>query len=363
MNLEARDQVLIAFHNLLLRMYPPGFRNIFEDEMQSVFSHTIREASDKGIFSLSKVFLLELRDLPAAAMKERLRELQSRSLSRAGHVQDPIEKLSHLEVLLALAVFLVPIGLVLLNTTSSPLLTRMIPPTLIALVLIGSIAGLIKRFPRWSLPYYGMVLSAIVFLFLFQGEAQRISALLSSKFVIQPIDELGRLLLVVFWDGMVWFTLLVLVAFSILILSRVPGFRPLVQRLWDDWTRLSYLLYGCSVLALVMTLDAYKYEAIFALIAIIFLAAGAWGYLQNNSQSNRFLALLSGLTLSMFVVWAGKWMLVPRLDWIVWFRADSPKSGQWFEPQQAVIGLAWMVIVIALPYLLRMFPRPHKPAL
>ena len=200
-------------------------------------------------------------------------------------------------------------------------------------------------------------------MFLFHGEAQRISALLSSKFVIQPIDELGRLLLVAFWDGMVWFTLLALLAFTLLLLSAVPGFRPLIQNLWDDWTRLSYLLYGSSMLALVMTFDAYKYDPIFALMAITCLAAGGWGYLRSSSQSNRFLALLSGLTLAMLVTWAGRWMFIPRLDWIVWLRTDSPPSNQWFEPQQALIGLTWMVIVVAMPCLLRLFPRPHKPAL
>jgi hypothetical protein len=331
--------------------------------MQLVFSQTIREASDEGALTLGKVFLRELLDLPLAALHERLRERQAQYSAQRNHVETPITRLSRSEMLLALAVFLVPAGLVLLNSTSSSLLTKIVPPTMLVLLLIGSVAGLIKRFPRWSLPYYGVAASAIVFLFLFQGNAQRLSALLASRFVFQPNDELNRLLLVIFWDGMVWLSLLVLVSLSVLLLSRVPNFVPLVQRMWEDWTRLSYLLYGSSMLALVLTLDAYNYDAIITLAALLCLTAGAWGYLRNNHPKRRFLALMAGLTLAMTVAVTSNGMLSPQFDWMVWLRISSHVDGRWLDPGQGLVGWAWMMIVITLPGLLRLLPRPHSSKL
>jgi hypothetical protein len=363
MNPEIRDQVLNAFHNLLLRLYPPGFRSIFEDEMQTVFSQTISEASDKGALALGIVFLRELRDLPVAAFQERLLERQSGVTQTGKSAAQPAEPLNHMEMLLALAVFLIPAGFILYNSAPSPLVNKIVPPILFALLLVGSVVGMIKRFPRWSLPYFGLVLSAIVFLFLFQGEAQRMSALLASRFAFQPNDELSRLLLVIFWDGMVWLSLLALVTFSVLLLSRVPKFVPLVQRMLEDWTRLSYLFYGSSMLALVLTFDAYNYDSEIALAALLCLAAGAWGYLRSNRPGRRFMALLAGLTLAMLVAFTGKWMLGPQFDWTAWLRISSHVDRRWLDPGQGLVGWAWMVVVIALPGLLHLLPRPRSSRL
>jgi hypothetical protein len=117
------------------------------------------------------------------------------------------------------------------------------------------------------------------------------------------------------------------------------------------------------MLALVMIYDAYQYPAAFDLVIITCLAAGAWGYLRSSSPSTRFLALLSGLTVSMMLTWAGKWIIVLPEAWGRWFKVDSLQAKQWFEPQQMLTGLVWMVVVIALPYLLIKFSRPRTPAL
>ena len=363
MNLETRDQALIRFHNLLLRLYPPGFRTTFESEMQAVFSKTIRDASEQGAFSIGLVILRELRDLPTAALNERLLEKQSGSKQPGNSAAKPAKPLTHIEILLALAVFLVPAGFILYNSAPSPLVNKLVPPILIALLLAGSVVGVIKRFPRWSLPYFGLILSAIVFLFLFQGEAQRMSALLASRFAFHPNDELSRLLLVIFWDGMVWLSLLALVTFSVLLLSRVPKFVPLVQRMLEDWTQLSYLFYGSSMLALVLTFDAYNYDTEIALVALLCLAVGAWVYLRSNHPGRRFLALIAGLTLAMLVAFTGKWMLGPQFDWTAWLHISLPGYGRWLDPGQGLVGWAWMVVVIALPGLLRLLPRSRSSRL
>ena len=363
MNSPSSYQFITGIHSILMRLYPPGFRTIFENEMQAVFSQTLREASEDGAISIGLVILRELRDLPSAAVNEHLLERQSGGIQTSKPAAQAAEPLTQMELLLALAVFLVPAGFILYNSAPSPLVNKLVPPILLALLLVGSLVGMIKRFPRWSLPYYGLVLSAIVFLFLFQGEAQRMSALLSSRFAFHPIDELSQLFLVIFWDGMVWLSLLALIAISILLLSRVPKFVPHIQRMLDDWTRLSYLLYGCSMLALVLTFDAYNYDTHIALAAMFCLAAGAWFYLRSDRQQSRFLALFGGLTLAMLIALTGKWMLDPQLDWAALFRIAPAGSGHWFDPGKGLVGWVWMVVVIALPWLLRLLPRPRSSRL
>lgn len=361
MSIKTSLHLIVASHGVLMRLYPPAFRATFGYEMQDVFSKNAIEASGKGTIALIKVFLLELRDFPVTALKERILERRMSAVEAEGHVSQTDERLTRKEMLVALAVFLIPAGFILLNTTP-PSISRVVITVMLAMLLIGSVAGLVKRFPRWSLPYFGLVVSSIVFLFLFQRQAQRIGALLASRFVHQPGDELSRLLLVTFWDGIVWFSLLVIVSLAILLLALLPGFHHIIQRLWEDWTRLSYLFYGCSMLALVLTFDEYNYEGPYALIALLCLAIGAWGYLRSSRPRQRFLALLVGLTLAIWVASVVKW-LVPSLDWTVWFRGHLPDSERWIGAEQVFIGWAWMVVVMALPRLLKLLPQPRGPTM
>jgi hypothetical protein len=231
---------------------------------------------------------------------------------------------------------------------------------MLVLLLFGSVAGLVKRLPRWSLPYFGLVVSGIFFLFLFQMQVQRIGSLLASSFVRQPGDELSRLLLVTFWDGVVWFSLLAFVALALMLMAHVPRFHSYILGFWDDWTRLSYLFYGCSMLALALSFEEHTDKMPYALAALLCMAAGAWGYLRSNRPERRFLALMAGLTLAMGVTTLGDWLLASGQDWRVWFQIDT---NSWFEAGLTLIGWAWMVVVMAIPRLLKVLPKPRISAL
>ncbi len=354
-------RLVSQIHTALLRLYPPGFREAFWGEMQAVFAQTASEAARQGAPALGRILLRELIDLPVAALHEHLLERRRRGLQAQAGAPRPVERLSRREMLVALAVFLIPAGLILLNAAPPSLIRGLIYPALLMLLLLGLVTGWVKRFPRWSLPYFGLIVSAIVFLFLFQWEAERIATLLASRFVVQPRDELGRLLLAAFWEGVVWLSLLGLVSFAILLLALLPRFRVPLRLLREDWTQLSYLLYGGSMLALVLTFKEYRYGEPYGLTALLCLAAGAWGYLRSSYPGRGFLALLGGATLAMWVAALGVWLLVPYQEWTAWFRWRPPESERWFAAEQALIGWAWMVVVMTLPGLLRLLPKPRDP--
>ena len=356
------QKVVLWLHAALVQLYPPGFREQFGEEMKSVFARSVQDAAGEGRLTLGRTLARELRDIPLAAFFEA--RLERKMEARRGPATSRgIDRLSRPEALVALAVFLIPAGLILLNTAPPAAIARVIPPAILALLIIGSLTGLLKRFPRWSLPYLGLVFSLIVFVFLFQWEAERIATVLASRFIVQSNSELGRLLLATFWEGVVWLSLLVTVSLVVLLLARLAPFRPLANRLQEDWTQLSYLLYGGGMLALVLTFDEYRYETPYALSALLCLAAGAWGYLRSSRPQRGYLALVIGATLAMWIAALGVWILVPSQDWAAWFRGHPPESERWFEAEQALIGWIWLVVVMSLPGLVRLLSRRRRPDL
>jgi hypothetical protein len=59
----------VQIYRQLLRLYPPGFRADYADEMQQVFAQAVEEGSGGWL-----TLLAEIRDLPASALREHLRE-------------------------------------------------------------------------------------------------------------------------------------------------------------------------------------------------------------------------------------------------------------------------------------------------
>lgn len=345
-------------HAALLRLYPSSFQDTYADEMQAVFAQTAKNAAESGFLAVSRVIWRELSDAPITAVRERVLNWKRRE-RKAGY-QPSRTQLTRSEMLVALAVFLIPAGLILLNAAPSTQIERTLRPAIWILLLLGAMVGLIKRFPRWSLPYIGLVVASIVFLYLFRWEAQRIATFMASRFVSQPQNELGRLMLTAFWEGVVWLSLLILIAFIVLLAALLPRFRHRIRHLQEDWTQFSYLLYGGAMLALVLTFEEYRYEEPYALIALLCLAAGAWGYLRSNRRIHGFLSLLAGATLAMWIAAAGIWLLVPQQSWSAWFQSHSSEGERWFEAQRALIAWVWMVAVLALPGLLKFLPRRHE---
>jgi hypothetical protein len=334
-----------------MRLFPRAFRETFGDEMRAVFAIVIADAAERGIGALTVVSVYELGDMLVAATRVRRMTLGSEDLGTLG-VAGEEARLSRKEMLVALAVFLIPAGLIFLNNTPPTWISYGIPLASFLLLFTGLATGLTRRLPRWSLAYLGLVLSAVVFVYLFQWEAEWIGLRLSARFSRLPGDELTRLLLNVFWQGVVWLTLLLFATAVYLLLALLPRFRTLIRRLEEDWTRLSYLLYSGSMVALLLAFDEYSIEETYALVAVLALTAGAWGYLRGDRPAKRFFSLLTGVSLAMSVVVVGKWLLVPNQDWMIWFTTHPPERERWLEAGTALIGWAWMVVILALPALL-----------
>jgi hypothetical protein len=112
---EPRLRIHNTLFSALLRFYPSEYRQEFAEEMQEVFSQAITDASRSGSFSLVSLLINELLDLPVSVLRvhRQIRSTSTVSTPTAKSVA-PLE-LSWRELLVALAVFLLPAMMILVN--------------------------------------------------------------------------------------------------------------------------------------------------------------------------------------------------------------------------------------------------------
>jgi hypothetical protein len=208
----------------------------------------------------------------------------------------------------------------------------------LGLFLLGSAKGL----PRWFLPYLGLPLLFV-------------AILLFNILVEMRVDvwwhRLSGFLSGFNFGGFLWMGLILLV-FLLLVISRlVPRFHPFYQRLRDDWTLLSFLLYGAAPLALWITFDGYVNEEPFAILSLFMLALGGWFYLRNDEPLKRFVSLQIGLALSMLTATLGKAVLFMGS----WFQVFN---STWKDELVATVGTwVWLALIMLIPLVFKMFPQ------
>ena len=328
----------------LLNLFPRGYRTEYGEELQSVFRLVMEDAVFRGGLSALRMGLHELRDFPSTIVREHIRERRKKTLETQAHDLQFNDPLSRTALLVGVGLFL----LVLIAEFSFPPLYL----GLLAFAVIVSSVGIIKGLPIWALPSIGLLLAGLVL----SGRAILELSWLKDQIVTVGY-ELSRYVYSAIYQGIFWLSLLLLTIILFLILASLPRYRPLSQRLKQDWTLLSFTLYGASAVVLFINWDNYLYLEPYKFAAILFLAGGAWGYLRSTSPRKRLLSLLAGAILAMTTIAIGKWILVPQQEWIWWFQWHPPQTERWFESLGALIELGWIMIVLAAPGLLGLLRR------
>jgi len=347
---------LNRLYSLLLRLYPPHFQAEFADEMEDVFEEAVAEAASRGWLALTQTFLAELTSLPGEALRQYLRRPDSSH--RTGWEGPPSGK----ETLVALGIFGLPAVGILLNSAPDGS-TGIMLACVGALLLTAFLAGLVMGFPRWSLPYLGLALSGISFTLVFQQAADLLTPSLLSRLGIIPQDKSTALLLQAMWAGMMWLSLFALTFLVIGLLSLLRRFRPLIDRIRQDWTLASFILYSGTVFTLLLAFDRYGIQESTTVTGTLCLATGAWLYLRSPRRWQRALALLAGLTLAMWTAIASQWSDTLILDWGAWLHGQPMISDRWTTAYQGIFEWGWMALAILAPALLKLFPQPGKRTL
>jgi hypothetical protein len=348
-------QILVRMYARLLSLYPRQYRAEYGEELQAVFGLVVNEAAQQGMFSVIRLGWRELRDLPGAALREHWQERRKRRMETKTSVSPTFEPASWREGLTATTPFL-------LWALASPVyyLAYSLNPTpprwlgigtgfrlyLISILLLF-VLGLIKGLPRWFLPYAGLIGSFLSVGFtdvtinrVLHSWGPWVVLHLRGSWVVRSICN----------QGITWLGLLGVVVFTVLISVGWRPLRPFYRRIRDDWTLLSFGLYGATLMGLFVTFDDYPYDEPYVIVASLILAAGAWVYLRSAHIWKRFLALFAGVTLSMAVAAMGKGIIYIGPNW------PGRRLFTWqTEVMSTVILWGWLVALISAPVLLGLF--------
>lgn len=352
-------RLLVLIYARLLGLYPRRYQEIYSQERVAVFSLAVREQSRQGAIALLRFLLREMRDLPLAALGEHRRERRRRAMENNAGTAPNGRPLSWGWILVAVAPFLYSAILLIIMAGSSG--WRSVLPYwvedvayigMLALLLATFVLGLVKGFPRWSLPAIGLALAIGAYLadtfFLY-----RLRPLLFGEAVPFPLRLLGA------WNGEIWLAMLLVVTLVVLLATIWPPMHSLRWRIRQDPSLLPFALYGATVLALAFTFDDYINEDPFVIIACLLLAAGGVAYLHLGQPRQRLLVLFAGLTLAMFLAAAAKAYLFSLPDY-PWPRYELTGSS---EALATLILWGQMVMLIFAPALFSLLPYRGEPSL
>ena len=346
-------RILARLYAALLKLYPRSYQVEYGQELQAVFNLALDDEARQGGFSPIWTSLRELRDLSGAIIIEHRRERRKHKMGTERASRLDFEPCSRRETLAALAPFL----LGAFSATLAYLRLNSFGPqwveVAIALSLLGSLGsliviGVVRRFPRWFLPYLGAALSLL--------GVYVIAGPVSLLFNVLTVPSEPWLFRQIIDQGLFWIGLLVAGLLVVLAARTLPPLRPFYWRIRRDWTLLSFVLYGTTLFALLLTFDDYQNKELYKTAALLVLAAGAWFYLQSAHSLQRLLALFAGLTLAMAVAAVGKAVLYSSPDW------PSLRLFTWqTEAMSTVITWAWLVLVIFAPaWLGRLLPPDER---
>jgi hypothetical protein len=148
----------------------------------------------------------------------------------------------------------------------------------------------------------------------------------------------------------------------LLVSALLPPLRFIYRGARQDWTRLSFIVYGGAIFIYLVDFDEYSLKAPFQAVAVAALALGAVRYLRGAAPRRRILALVIGVAAAFASMAVGKWLLVPLQDWPFWVAIHPAESERWFEAGRSLLGGAISALALLAPAALAWFPQMEEPA-
>jgi hypothetical protein len=343
----------------MLACYPARFRAEFRNEMQAVFVITVNNART-STSKLVTLCLREIRDWPFVVFQEHLQARSSKMFSNKPIDEKPPVRS---ELLAALIIFLVPLFSIFeIPGINFPLWIDYLLVILIwGAVLFALGLAVIKRLPRWALPYLGLLLMpGMVFGKYLIGSS--IYPFLTQLF--GPISSWSlpvRITYAGIFELLMWLLVFLSALILVNLLRLLPSTRIVWQSIRADWTQLSYLLYGTLVVFILLTFEEYRHEELWESIAWMCLALGAWLYLRARRQKQGIRALMIGATAAMLTATLAKWILVPLQEWPTGYPEAPSVASRWVETGNTFISWVGFMIVLIAPTLLNLLPMKPNP--
>ena len=149
------------------------------------------------------------------------------------------------------------------------------------MLLIGLFVSVIKSFPRWSFPYWGFTLLVTFYLLNFTG-----------TMFGDPFRG----------SWLVWLPVLTVIAIGLLWRRSLQPVYSLFHSIWQDWTLLSFAIYGTLPLVFMAAYDEVHDSLPFEILIMVILAAGALLYMRSRDIWPRFAYLLTGFSLGWIIL-------------------------------------------------------------
>jgi hypothetical protein len=151
------DWILPLILRLILRPYPPAFRQAFGEEMADVFRSTAAEKRAQGLLALLGWLLVELLSGWRIGLGMRLTGPVKGANMANGYLAAQPEELPRWAISVILIFFL-------FLAVPSRWLSSWMLLALALVIFVGPLAvGLVTRLPRWSLLFTGVVLGGVGF--------------------------------------------------------------------------------------------------------------------------------------------------------------------------------------------------------
>lgn len=353
MNSWARAAIRI--YRALLAFYPREFRSDFGEEMQDDFQSALLEVQHASGKHTRQLLWREFRHWPGSVWREHLRARRLKMPSNGFIDEKPLQRR---ELLAAMIIFILPlISIVLTGNISLPEWTNYV----LLVLFWGSIAFAIglaakRRIPRWSFPYLGFVLIVGVII----GGPDRVFSWLYPLFIQAfGVMSVWPIFIRIIYTGIFGGTMMLALLVGALALVNLLRLLPFTRGVWlhirEDWTQLSFLIYGSLVFSPVLLFEEIRYAEISKFIAWLCLALGAWLYLRFNKTKQRILALIGGATGAMWSVAISYWILIPLQDWQRRSLA-SMQELQWNEVGSVLLFSVIIFATLLAPALLKFLP-------
>jgi len=292
------------------RLYPRSHRQHFGQEMRQVFRMAAQEIYPQGLLAMLVFCGRELHGVLAEAVGEywQLLSLREGKLMHALEENDgtarkeqgsPRREPLILGTLLAGSAIFIIWGLdaILREIIFSPDRPELAAIMTVSILLLSWLIFLLppvvvgyawtRYFPRWTYPYVG---AALLYALLMDG-------ITSPGFPFSGGSYIR-------WGWRAWIPLLVAVGVGLLITRSLRPLMRLFTNAWDDWTLLSYAMFGWAPLFLLAGFDEIDsaFTLTFMPLVIIVMVTTTMLYLVSRSISRRAWVLFAGAFLSLAIM-------------------------------------------------------------
>jgi hypothetical protein len=339
---------LPAAYRALLRLYPKAFREVYAAEMQSVFTHALSDARQRGALPVLRLCSRELLELPLAALVEHQHERNRTMLTNP-----PVARTPWWIALAASGPFFIAI-LDAVALDAPPTVKLVLAPSLLLFCVSILLVEIIRQrqVPFWVLVYVGFFLFG-AFANLAAPFLDRISWIRSLYDSLGDTDQLSmRLAWSLLSSLSLWSILLLLTAAGLGLAWMLPVARNLARSALQHWDYLVLLLYGAVPFLYLVEFDSYRYDQPFSSTGIACLGLGVLFFLRSRSRGGRLLALLAGMSAAYWIMAVSKYYLVPLQTWEYWFNHNPVETERWFESLSTLLSWVVMLGALSLPALL-----------